>query len=249
MADWWETACGRGYSTLQFQSCPCCAPPTPCGPRRRARVDHLRVGAHPLPPAARSFFPSFLLSCPHPRPPQYLAEAGYTSKGKIGCTQPRRVAAMSVAKRVAEEVGGRLGEEVGYAIRFEDCTSPQTVIKYMTDGGWLGEARWGRKVGKQACWWGWGDVGGRGASPRSHSESHPATAGGGQLMQALIDRRRAVPGLCLGSADRPVSWVSLPASPPQEFCCAGRRWTTCRPSSDSPHSPWQHFLPSRPLTS
>ena len=43
---------------------------------------------------------------------QYLAEAGYTSRGKIGCTQPRRVAAMSVAKRVAEEVGCRLGEEV-----------------------------------------------------------------------------------------------------------------------------------------
>ncbi len=63
---------------------------------------------------------------------QYLAEAGYTSRGKIGCTQPRRVAAMSVAKRVAEEVGCRLGEEVGYAIRFEDCTSQQTVIKYMT---------------------------------------------------------------------------------------------------------------------
>ena len=45
---------------------------------------------------------------------QYLAEAGYTSRGKIGCTQPRRVAAMSVAKRVAEEVGCRLGEEVGH---------------------------------------------------------------------------------------------------------------------------------------
>ena len=43
---------------------------------------------------------------------QFLAEAGYTSKGKIGCTQPRRVAAMSVSKRVAEEVGCRLGEEV-----------------------------------------------------------------------------------------------------------------------------------------
>ncbi len=43
---------------------------------------------------------------------QYLAEAGYTARGKIGCTQPRRVAAMSVAKRVAEEVGCRLGEEV-----------------------------------------------------------------------------------------------------------------------------------------
>lgn len=71
---------------------------------------------------------------------QYLAEAGYTTHGRIGCTQPRRVAAMSVAKRVAEEVGCRLGEEVGYAIRFEDCTSPSTVIKYMTDGMLLREA-------------------------------------------------------------------------------------------------------------
>ena len=41
----------------------------------------------------------------------------------IGCTQPRRVAAMSVAKRVSEEMDVRLGDEVGYAIRFEDCTS------------------------------------------------------------------------------------------------------------------------------
>ncbi|OCB85640.1 hypothetical protein A7U60_g7290 [Sanghuangporus baumii] len=65
---------------------------------------------------------------------QYLAEEGYADKGKIGCTQPRRVAAMSVAKRVAEEVGCRLGQEVGYTIRFEDCTSPETRIKYMTDG-------------------------------------------------------------------------------------------------------------------
>ncbi|KAI3802849.1 hypothetical protein L1987_30994 [Smallanthus sonchifolius] len=64
----------------------------------------------------------------------YLAEVGYTSKGKIGCTQPRRVAAQSVAKRVAEEFGCRLGEEVGYSIRFEDCTGPETVIKYMTEG-------------------------------------------------------------------------------------------------------------------
>ncbi|KAF8738666.1 hypothetical protein AX14_010761 [Amanita brunnescens Koide BX004] len=65
---------------------------------------------------------------------QYLAEAGYADKGKIGCTQPRRVAAMSVAKRVSEEVGCRMGQEVGYTIRFEDCTSPETRIKYMTDG-------------------------------------------------------------------------------------------------------------------
>ncbi|KAI1311931.1 DEAH-box ATP-dependent RNA helicase prp22 [Mortierella claussenii] len=65
---------------------------------------------------------------------QYLAEEGFTVNGRIGCTQPRRVAAMSVAKRVAEEVGCRLGQEVGYTIRFEDCTSPDTKIKYMTDG-------------------------------------------------------------------------------------------------------------------
>ena len=70
---------------------------------------------------------------------QYMAEAGFTSKGIIGCTQPRRVAAMSVSKRVAEEFGCRLGQEVGYSIRFEDCTSPETVIKYMTDGMWLRE--------------------------------------------------------------------------------------------------------------
>ena len=67
--------------------------------------------------------------------PQYLHEAGYTAGGmKIGCTQPRRVAAMSVAARVAEEVGTKVGYEVGYSIRFEDATSDKTVIKYMTDG-------------------------------------------------------------------------------------------------------------------
>ena len=65
---------------------------------------------------------------------QYMAEMGYCKLGQIGCTQPRRVAAMSVSKRVAEEYGCQLGQEVGYTIRFEDCTSPSTVIKYMTDG-------------------------------------------------------------------------------------------------------------------
>ena len=52
-----------------------------------------------------------------------MHEAGYTKRGRIGCTQPRRVAAMSVAKRVSEEMQCKLGDEVGYAIRFEDCTS------------------------------------------------------------------------------------------------------------------------------
>lgn len=67
--------------------------------------------------------------------PQYLYQAGFTNDGKkIGCTQPRRVAAMSVAARVAEEMSVKLGNEVGYSIRFEDCTSERTVLKYMTDG-------------------------------------------------------------------------------------------------------------------
>ncbi|KAI8051663.1 P-loop containing nucleoside triphosphate hydrolase protein [Syncephalis plumigaleata] len=68
-----------------------------------------------------------------------MTQGGFADTGRIGCTQPRRVAAMSVAKRVAEEVGCRLGQEVGYTIRFEDCTSPDTRIKYMTDGMLLRE--------------------------------------------------------------------------------------------------------------
>ena len=52
----------------------------------------------------------------------------------VACTQPRRVAAMSVAARVADEMDVALGQEVGYSIRFEDCTSKSTFLKYMTDG-------------------------------------------------------------------------------------------------------------------
>uniref|UniRef100_T1IJK0 RNA helicase n=1 Tax=Strigamia maritima TaxID=126957 RepID=T1IJK0_STRMM len=72
---------------------------------------------------------------------QYLAKAkSFATRGKvIGCTLPRRVAAMSVAKRVAEEYGCDLGQEVGYSIRFDDNTSPETVIKYMTDDILLSE--------------------------------------------------------------------------------------------------------------
>jgi len=71
---------------------------------------------------------------------QYLHESGFSTYGIIGCTQPRRVAAMSVAKRVSEEMGVKLGDECGYAIRFEDCTSEKTIIKYMTDGVLLRES-------------------------------------------------------------------------------------------------------------
>ncbi|KAH7340706.1 P-loop containing nucleoside triphosphate hydrolase protein [Rhizoctonia solani] len=68
--------------------------------------------------------------------PQYLYESGWAANGNvIACTQPRRVAATSVAARVATEVGTVLGDEVGYTIRFEDVSSKtRTRIKYMTDG-------------------------------------------------------------------------------------------------------------------
>jgi HrpA-like RNA helicase len=60
--------------------------------------------------------------------------------GIVACTQPRRVAAVTVAKRVASERGGKVGDEVGYAIRFDDCSSSRTRIKYLTDGVLLREA-------------------------------------------------------------------------------------------------------------
>ncbi|OJZ83828.1 hypothetical protein ASPFODRAFT_289779 [Aspergillus luchuensis CBS 106.47] len=63
-----------------------------------------------------------------------------TQRKMVACTQPRRVAAMSVAQRVAAELDVKLGEEVGYSIRFEDMTSSKTVLKYMTDGMLLREA-------------------------------------------------------------------------------------------------------------
>ncbi|CAN3374309.1 hypothetical protein DIURU_000812 [Diutina rugosa] len=66
---------------------------------------------------------------------QYLYEEGMAGANRmIGITQPRRVAASTVAARVAEEMGVKLGEEVGYYVRFEDVTSSRTRIKYMTDG-------------------------------------------------------------------------------------------------------------------
>ncbi len=71
---------------------------------------------------------------------QYLYEDGYTKFGLIGCTQPRRVAAVSVSKRVSEEMNSTLGDKVGYTIRFEDCSSKNTKIKYMTEGVLLKES-------------------------------------------------------------------------------------------------------------
>ncbi|KAF8885213.1 P-loop containing nucleoside triphosphate hydrolase protein [Infundibulicybe gibba] len=75
--------------------------------------------------------------------PQFVAYSDLPhTKGKlVACTQPRRVAAMSVAKRVADEMDVQLGRQVGYSIRFEDMTEPGTTfLKYMTDGMLLREA-------------------------------------------------------------------------------------------------------------
>ena len=82
---------------------------------------------------------------------QFLYEDGYSKFGMIGCTQPRRVAAMSVAKRVSEEMEVALGGLVGYAIRFEDCTSRETAIKYMTDGVLLRESLVEPDLDKYSC--------------------------------------------------------------------------------------------------
>ncbi|KAF7255292.1 hypothetical protein EG68_07078 [Paragonimus skrjabini miyazakii] len=74
--------------------------------------------------------------------PQWCLEwitGRYPTKKAVACTQPRRVAAMSVAQRVSEEMDVELGQEVGYSIRFEDCTSSRTLMKYMTDGMLLRE--------------------------------------------------------------------------------------------------------------
>ncbi|XP_060942503.1 ATP-dependent RNA helicase DHX33 [Limanda limanda] len=72
--------------------------------------------------------------------PQYLYEAGIGRQGMVAITQPRRVAAISLAGRVAEEKRTQLGKLVGYTVRFEDVTSSETKLKFMTDGMLLREA-------------------------------------------------------------------------------------------------------------
>jgi ATP-dependent helicase HrpA len=71
--------------------------------------------------------------------PKMCLEAGFAERGKIGCTQPRRVAAMSVSRRVAEELGVAWGREVGCKMRFNDDTGRDTRVKFMTDGILLAE--------------------------------------------------------------------------------------------------------------
>ncbi|CCH43752.1 Pre-mRNA-splicing factor [Wickerhamomyces ciferrii] len=82
---------------------------------------------------------------------QFLNEDGYGRLGMIACTQPRRVAAVSVAQRVAEEMGVKVGDEVGYSIRFEDVTTDKTIIKYMTDGILLRETLVDSDLDKYSC--------------------------------------------------------------------------------------------------
>lgn len=85
--------------------------------------------------------------------PQFVLfdEMPHLRNTQVACTQPRRVAAMSVAQRVAEEMDVKLGEEVGYSIRFENKTSNNTILKYMTDGMLLREAMEDHDLKRYSC--------------------------------------------------------------------------------------------------
>jgi len=72
--------------------------------------------------------------------PKLCLEAGRGTRGMIGCTQPRRIAARAMAERVSEELGCELGSVVGYQVRFRDRSSPDGYIKFMTDGILLAES-------------------------------------------------------------------------------------------------------------
>lgn len=80
--------------------------------------------------------------------PQFLLESGLAEGGAIACTQPRRVAALAVARRVAQEMGAEVGGLVGYSVRFEDKTSGDTRIKYLTDGMLLREVLRDPRLGR-----------------------------------------------------------------------------------------------------
>ncbi|AHH06893.1 ATP-dependent endopeptidase Lon [Borrelia crocidurae DOU] len=73
--------------------------------------------------------------------PRIIYEAGLAKLGKIGVTQPRRIATISIAEYIAKHIGVNLGEEVGYKIRFQEVISPKTKIKLMTDGVLLQELK------------------------------------------------------------------------------------------------------------
>ena len=73
--------------------------------------------------------------------PKMCLEAGQGIFGRIGCTQPRRLAARSVAERIAQELGSQLGDKVGYQVRFHDQVKAESLIKVMTDGILLAEVQ------------------------------------------------------------------------------------------------------------
>ena len=73
--------------------------------------------------------------------PKICLEAGRGQDGRIVCTQPRRVAALWLSQRLAEELAVNWGKEVGCKIRFSDQTSSETIIKLVTDGMLLNEIR------------------------------------------------------------------------------------------------------------
>ena len=73
--------------------------------------------------------------------PKMCLEAGRGAVGKIGCTQPRRIAAITIAHRIAQELGEPLGRSIGYKIRFQDRTSRDAYVKIMTDGMLLAETQ------------------------------------------------------------------------------------------------------------
>jgi ATP-dependent helicase HrpA len=78
--------------------------------------------------------------------PKLCLAAGRGAAGMIGCTQPRRIAARAVARRVAEELKTQIGALVGYQVRFNDNVGEQTAIKFMTDGILLAEIQSDRQL-------------------------------------------------------------------------------------------------------
>jgi ATP-dependent helicase HrpA len=82
--------------------------------------------------------------------PKLCLAAGRGTRGRIACTQPRRVAALSISRRVAEEMGVAWGREVGCKVRFDDRTSSATVVKFLTDGMLLAEVQ-GDRLTSTSC--------------------------------------------------------------------------------------------------
>lgn len=83
--------------------------------------------------------------------PKMCLEAGFAKRGMIGCTQPRRVAALTIARRLAQELEVSYGREVGSKIRFNDETSRETQIKVMTDGMLLAEMQGDPELRQYGC--------------------------------------------------------------------------------------------------